>query len=283
MLKAILPEPPNGGNAVKGLKKYLVEPGEKFSWKDVDPADHGAFASEADVLGPTEAFLQKLDPLQERLYAEGKRSLLIILQALDTGGKDGTIRHVMRGINPQGCQVTSFKAPTPDELAHDYLWRVHQHAPARGMIGIFNRSHYEDVLVTRVHGDLSAKTAEKRFREINDFERMLAHNGTTIVKLFLTITKDEQRRRLQARVDDPQKRWKFSPADLTERGYWNRYPKVCAETFSATSTKHAPWYVVPANHKWYRNYVVAGIVSATLEAMNPKFPSSAISSRIKIR
>jgi PPK2 family polyphosphate:nucleotide phosphotransferase len=268
---------------VKDSRKYLVEPGERFSWKDVNPNDHGAFGKEEDALGPTEAHIRKLDPLQERLYAEGTRSLLIILQALDTGGKDGTIRHVMREINPQGCQVTSFKAPTPDERSHDYLWRVHQHVPAKGLIGIFNRSHYEDVLVTRVHGDLSAKMAEKRFREINDFERMLAHNGTTVIKLFLAISKDEQRRRLQARVDDPQKRWKFNPADLTERRYWNRYPKVCAEAFSATSTKHAPWYVIPANHKWYRNYVVATIVAATLDEMNPKFPKPAASSRIRIR
>lgn len=268
---------------MKEAKKYLVEPGERFSWKKVRPDDRGPFASEEDALGPTEAHIRKLDPLQERLYAEGSQSLLIILQALDTGGKDGTIRHVMREINPQGCQVTSFKAPTPDEHSHDYLWRVHQHVPAKGMIGIFNRSHYEDVLVTRVHGDLSAKTAEKRFREINDFERMLAHNGTTVIKLFLAISKDEQRRRLQARVDDPQKRWKFSPADLTERRFWNRYPKVCAEAFSATSTKHAPWYVIPANHKWYRNYLVSGIVAATLEEMNPRFPKPAAPTRIRIR
>ncbi len=266
-----------------GSKKYRVAPGESFSWSRVNPDDCGTFGKEEDALGPTEEYIRKLDPLQERLYAEGAQSLLIILQALDTGGKDGTIRHVMREINPQGCQVTSFKAPTPDEIAHDYLWRVHKHVPAKGMVGIFNRSHYEDVLVTRVHGALSAKKAAKRFREINDFERMLSHNGTTIVKLFLSISKDEQRRRLQARVDDPKKRWKFSPADITERRYWNRYPQVCAEAVAATSTKHAPWYVIPANHKWYRNYLVARVVAETLESMNPQLPKVKSPSRIKIR
>ena len=264
-------------------KQYRVPPGRRLHWSDVNPDDHGAFGKEEDALDATEASIRTLDPLQERLYAEGRRSLLIILQALDTGGKDGTIRHVMREINPQGCQVTSFKAPTPDERSHDFLWRIHNHVPAKGMIGIFNRSHYEDVLVTRVHGDISSKEVARRFREINDFERMLVHNGTTIVKLFLAISKDEQRRRLQARVDDPQKRWKFSPADVTERRYWDRYPQVCAEACSATSTKHAPWYVIPANHKWYRNYLVAKIVAGTLEKMNPRFPPPPSTARIRIR
>ncbi len=268
---------------MKVLKHYRVAPGRSFHWSDVDPDDHGVFENEADALDDTKAHIAKIDPWQERLYAEGKQSLLIIIQALDTGGKDGTIRHVMSGINPQGCQVTSFKVPTPEERARDFLWRIHQHVPARGMIGIFNRSHYEDVLVTRVHGDVSRKEAARRFREINAFERMLTQNGTTIVKCFLAISKDEQRRRLQARLDDPQKRWKFSPADLTERRYWDRYPKVCAEALGATSTKHAPWYVIPANHKWYRNYLVARLVVATLKEMDPQFPPSPNISRIKIR
>src|ERR1035438_9060820 len=206
-------------------KKYRVAHGTRYHLGDVDPDDHGSFANEADALHETEACIRKIDPLQERLYAEGKRSLLIILQALDTGGKDGTIRHVMRGINPQGCQVTSFKLPTPEELAHDYLWRIHQHVPAKGLIGIFNRSHYEDVMVTRVHRDISAEEAGERFREINDFERMLVQNGTQNVKFYLGISKDEQKRRLQARLDDPQKRWKFSTSDLSEPRHWNRYPR----------------------------------------------------------
>ncbi len=265
------------------MKHYRVRPGHPLRWSEIRPADHGDFQNEADALDETEAHVRKIDPLQERLYAEGKQSLLIILQGMDTSGKDGTIRHVMRGINPQGCQVTSFKAPTPDERSHDFLWRIHRHAPGRGLIGIFNRSQYEDVLITRVHGDITTKEAARRFREINDFERMLAHNGTTVVKFFLAISKDEQRRRLQARVDDPQKRWKFNPADLTERRLWDRYTRAYTEACSATSTKHAPWYVIPANHKWYRNYLVAKIIAGTLKKMNPQFPPAAASSRIKVK
>ena len=265
------------------IKRYQVTPGHRLRWSAVNPDDHGDFANETDALDETEACVRKIDPLQERLYAEGQRSLLIILQGMDTSGKDGTIRHVMRGVNPQGCQVTSFKAPTPDERSHDFLWRIHQHVPQKGLIGIFNRSHYEDVLITRVHGDISTKESARRFREINDFERMLVHNGTTVVKCFLAISKSEQRRRLQARVDDPQKRWKFNPADLTERRLWDHYAKAYAEALSATSTKHAPWYVIPANHKWYRNYLVAKIVTAALKEMNPKIPPAAASSRIKVK
>ena len=268
---------------MKEMKKYRIAHGHRFRWNDVDPDDHGSFESEADALRETQEWIGKLDPLQERLYAEGKRSLLIILQSMDTGGKDGTIRHVMRELNPQGCQVTSFKLPTPDERAHDFLWRIHQHVPAKGLIGVFNRSHYEDVLVTRVHRDISAEEADERFREINDFERMLVHNGTQVVKFYLSISKDEQRRRLQARLDDPQKRWKFSTDDLTERAYWDRYPKFCGEAISATSSKHAPWYVIPANHKWYRNYLVAKILVAALEKMNPRFPTVNGVPRARIR
>jgi PPK2 family polyphosphate:nucleotide phosphotransferase len=265
------------------MKRYRIAHGHRFRWDDVDPSDHGSFKGEADALHETEAWIRKLDPLQERLYAEGSRSLLIILQALDTGGKDGTIRHVMRELNPQGCQVTSFKLPTPEELSHDFLWRVHQHVPAKGLIGVFNRSHYEDVLVTRVHGDISAEEADERFREINDFEKMLVHNGTQVVKFYLSISKDEQRRRLQARLDDPQKRWKFSTSDLTERAYWNRYPKICSDAISATSSKHAPWYVIPANHKWYRNYLVAKILVTMLEKMNPQFPRARGTPHVRVR
>jgi len=257
---------------MKETKKYRVKPGSRVRVDEMDPDDKGRFDKEEDALEETEGLIRELDPLQERLYAEGKRSLLIILQAMDTGGKDGTIRHVIKGINPQGCQVTSFKVPTDEERAHDFLWRVHQHVPARGYIGIFNRSHYEDVLVTRVHDLISTEEAKKRLREINDFEKSLVHNGTTVLKLYLTISKAEQRRRLQARLDDPHKRWKFSPNDLKERQYWDRYLKVYAEAISATSTRHAPWYLIPANHKWYRNYLVAKIIVATLKEMNPQYP-----------
>ena len=268
---------------MNAMKKYRIAHGSRLSWSDFDPDDHGAFEGEADALNETEACIRKLNPLQERLYAEGQRSLLIILQALDTGGKDGTIRHVMRELNPQGCQVTSFKLPTPEERAHDFLWRVHQHVPAKGLIGIFNRSHYEDVLVTRVHHDISAAEADQRFREINDFERMLVQNGTQVVKFYLSISKGEQKRRLQARLDDPQKRWKFSTSDLHERRYWNRYPRFCSEAISATSSRHAPWYVIPSNHKWYRNYLVARIIVRTLEKMNPQFPSIRKARHVRIR
>ena len=268
---------------MKTLKKYRIAHGHHFRLADVDPDDHGSFGGESDALHETEALVRKLNPLQERLYAEGKRSLLIILQALDTGGKDGTIRHVMRELNPQGCQVTSFKLPTPDERAHDFLWRIHAHVPARGMIGIFNRSHYEDVLVTRVHREITAEEARERFGEINDFERMLVQNGTQIVKFYLSISKAEQKRRLQARLDDPQKRWKFSTGDLHERRYWNRYPSICSEAISATSSEHAPWYVIPANHKWYRNFLVAKVIVRTLEKMDPRIPSIRRARHIHIR
>ncbi len=265
------------------MRRYALKPAGTLRWKDIDPGDQGDFKNEADAFEKTEAHIQKIDPLQERLYAEGKQSLLIILQAIDTGGKDGTIRHVMRGINPQGCNVTSFKVPTPEERSHDFLWRIHKAAPAKGLIGIFNRSHYEDVLVTCVHGDVSPKEAKARFREINRFEQELVQNGTTILKFYLAISKDEQRRRLQARVDDPAKRWKFSPADLAERRHWDAYMKVYVKACAATSTPHAPWYVIPANHKWYRNYLVAKIVAATLKKMNPKFPSPATTSHIRVK
>lgn len=265
------------------MKRYRVTPGRPFSWGDVRPDDRGDFKTEADAFEKTEAHILKLDPLQERLYAEGKRSLLIILQAIDTGGKDGTIRHVMRGINPQGCNVTSFKVPTPYERSHDFLWRIHNEVPAKGMIGIFNRSQYEDVLVTSVHREISRAEEKTRLREINAFERELVQNGTTILKFWLAISRDEQRRRLQARVDDPQKRWKFSAGDLVERRYWDAYMKTYARVCAATSTRHAPWFVIPANHKWYRNYLVAKIVAATLKKMNPKFPSIAGPSRIRVK
>ncbi len=257
---------------MKEVKKYRIKPGSRFRWSDVDPDDHGRFADKEAAVEETEAVVGKLDLLQERLYAENKRALLIILQAVDTGGKDGTIRHVMRGINPQGCQVTSFKVPTPEERAHDFLWRVHQHVPRKGYIGIFNRSHYEDILVTRVHNEISHHEAKQRFTEINDFEKTLVNNSTTILKFYLAISREEQRKRLQERLEDPEKHWKFSPSDVTERRYWNRYTQVYADAITHTSMEHAPWYLIPANHKWFRNYLVAKIIAETLEQMNPQFP-----------
>lgn len=253
-------------------KKYRIKPGSSVHWKDFDTSDKGPFDQKEDALPDTESLIRKIDPFQERLYAEGKQSLLIILQGMDTGGKDGTIRHVMKEINPQGCQVSSFKQPSNTELTYDFLWRIHLRVPPKGYIGIFNRSHYEDVLVTRVHDVITEKESEKRYQDINDFERTLAHQGTTIVKFFLAISKEEQRKRLQARLDEPRKQWKFSPSDLTERAYWDKYQKVYAEVISATSTSHAPWFVIPANHEWYRNFLVAKILVETLTDMDPRFP-----------
>ena len=202
----------------------------------------------------------------------GGAPLLIVLQGMDTNGKDGTIKSVMAGVNPQGCKVVSFKAPSAEERDHDFLWRVHQNVPAHGQIGIFNRSHYEDVLITRVHGVVSAKVVHQRFTQINAFEALLHENGTTILKFFLHISKAEQKARLEARVRDPEKRWKINAGDLEERKLWTPYREAFAAMLAATSTGPAPWYIVPANRKWYRNLVVADRVVRTLEAMQLKTP-----------
>ena len=246
---------------------------KQLSLKDCDPGDTGGYKSREEAAERTEHLRQKLSALQERLYAEGRRSILVVLQGLDTSGKDGTIRHVLGGVNPQGCVVTSFKAPTPQEKAHDFLWRVHAACPARGYIGIFNRSHYEDVLITRVHGTITDREADRRLKEIRAFERLLARSGTRILKFFLHISREEQRERLLARVDDPAKRWKFSSQDLEERGYWKAYQAAFEKALPATSTSEAPWFVVPANHKWHRNLVVAGHLVRALEQMDPRPPT----------
>jgi PPK2 family polyphosphate:nucleotide phosphotransferase len=251
---------------------HRIAPGTRVRWDRFNTAECGDVTAKDARIADTERIVAQLDPLQERLYAEGRRSLLVILQAIDTGGKDGVIRHVMRSLNPQGCVVTSFKVPTPEERNHDFLWRVHKAVPAKGMIAVFNRSHYEDVLVTRVHGLITPADAKRRMHHINEFERLLVDSGTTVLKFFLAISKDEQRRRLQARLDDPHKRWKFSPNDLIERKSWTRYAAANAEVLSATSTTHAPWHLIPADHKWYRNYVVARTMLDTLKGMDPKFP-----------
>lgn len=213
-----------------------------------------------------------IDELQYKLYAESKTALLVVFQAMDTAGKDGVIRKVFGPINPQGVRVQSFKRPTPVELAHDYLWRIHRVAPARGMIGIFNRSHYEDVLVHRVHKLTPADIIEERYRQINDFERFLTENGTRIVKFFLHISKDEQKRRLQARLDNPKKRWKFEMGDLAERKLWDKYQDAYQIVLDKCSSKTAPWYVIPADNKWYRDWAVSNIILQELESINPKYP-----------
>jgi PPK2 family polyphosphate:nucleotide phosphotransferase len=252
------------------MKQYLVT--KRTHLERHHPGNTGGYKSKEAAADRTQALRQKLEMLQERLYAEGTRSVLIVLQGLDTGGKDGTIRHVMSGINPQGCVVTSFKAPTPLEAAHDFLWRIHAACPPRGYIGIFNRSHYEDVLITRVHGEITDEEAHRRLQQIRDFESTLTANGTRILKFFLHISREEQRKRLLARLDDPAKRWKFSPHDLEERRYWKAYQEAFEEALTATSTKKAPWFVVPADHKWYRDLVVAEHVVGALKEMDPRPP-----------
>jgi PPK2 family polyphosphate:nucleotide phosphotransferase len=216
----------------------------------------------------------QLSQLQNVLYAEGKRRVLVVLQAMDTGGKDGVIRKVFTGVNPQGVRVVSFKAPSAEELSHDYLWRVHQEVPPKGMIHVFNRSHYEDVLITRVRGWVDDATAKRRFRQINDFESMLTDEGTIILKFFLHISKDEQRQRLQDRLDDPAKQWKFNVGDLAEREKWSDYQRVYEDALQATSTPHAPWYVVPADRKWIRDLYVGAMLVHRMAELNLRYPDA---------
>ncbi|NOZ27170.1 MAG: polyphosphate kinase 2 family protein [Chloroflexi bacterium] len=257
------------------LHPHMVPPGDPIRLKDIDPRYTGDYENKSAAKADLKKDRKRLIQLQELLYAEGKRSLLIILQGMDTSGKDGTIKHVMRGVNPQGCVVTSFKVPTHQELAHDFLWRVHKAVPAKGMIGIFNRSHYEDVLVVRVHNLVPRKVWEKRYDQINAFERTLAENDTVILKFFLHISKEEQKRRLQARLDQPHKRWKFNPADLRERALWDKYVAAYEDAINRCSTEWAPWYVIPADHKWYRNLVIARVIADTLERLDMHFPEPA--------
>lgn len=214
----------------------------------------------------------RLETLQELLFAEGRNKLLVVLQAMDTAGKDSTIRHVFQEVDPLGVKVASFKAPTHYELARDYLWRVHHHVPGKGEIAIFNRSHYEDVLITRVNGWIDAAECKRRYRQINDFEKMLVETGTTILKLYLHISRDEQKKRLEARRDTPEKQWKFLPSDLAVRAQWDDYMRAYEAAMSATSTAHAPWHVIPANSKLARNLTVSGLLIETLEKLDMRYP-----------
>ena len=218
---------------------------------------------------------RELIELQSQLYAEGKQKLLVVFQAMDAGGKDGTIRSVFEGANPQGVVVTSFKRPSEEDLAHDFLWRVHKAVPPRGMIGVFNRSHYEDVLVVRVHNIVPESVWRPRYEFINDFEKMLAASGTRIVKFFLHLSKNEQKRRFQERIDDPDKRWKFDPADLEKRKHWDDYEKAFEDMLENCSTEDCPWYIVPADQNWYRDLVVTSVIVQTLREMNPQYPAPA--------
>ena len=257
----------------KMMEKYLIKPGTKFSLNYFDPDDTSRFSGgKEEAQNKIQDLTEKLDKLQEIFYAEHKHKLLIVLQARDAGGKDGTIRSVFGGINPQGVHVSSFKVPTEYEMDHDYLWRVHQQVPGRGEIVVFNRSHYEDVLVVRVHNIIDKKKCEKRYLQIKNFEKLLADEGTTILKFYLHISRDEQKKRLQERLDDPQKNWKFNPGDLKERELWAEYSTAYEAAIQETSTDWAPWYVIPANHNWYRNLSIASIIVKTMEQLNLQYP-----------
>ena len=251
--------------------RLRVAPGSRIRLSSLDAGDT-AGRSKEDSDDQLQKGLDRLAELQDRLWAEAKHAVLVVLQGMDASGKDGTIKHVMTAFNPQGCAVTSFKVPTPVELAHDFLWRIHQRAPGKGEIGVFNRSHYEDVLVVRVHELVPRAVWSARFEQINAFEASLAAAGTTIVKLFLHIDRDEQRRRFEARLDDPMKRWKFRTGDLLERKLWDAYEAAYEDVLSRCSPETAPWYVVPANHKWFRNLAVAEIVADAIEELDPQYP-----------
>ncbi len=255
------------------MDRYRVKPGMRVDLSTWDPKDRSAFDGDKSTgKAAAKDANRRLEALQELLYAEGKQRVLVVLQAMDTGGKDGVIRHVFDGVNPQGVKVAGFKVPTRMELAHDYLWRVHQKTPGKGEIAIFNRSHYEDVLVVRVHNLVPQAVWSRRYDHINAFERMLADEGTVIMKFFLHISKEEQRERLQARLDEPDKRWKFSLGDLEERKLWDDYVAVYEDVLSKTSTEWAPWYVVPADRKWYRNLVIGTVLTEALEALDMQRP-----------
>ena len=257
------------------MKQFLVKPETKVKLSNWDPNDTGDFKDgKTEGLAELEKLNGKLETLQELLFAEHKHKVLVILQAMDTGGKDGTIRRVFDGVNPAGVRVASFKAPTSEELDHDYLWRVHKEVPGKGEIVIFNRSHYEDVLVVRVHNYVPPEVWSKRFDQINEFERTLAENGTTILKFYLHIDLDEQKERFQARLDDPTKRWKFRLGDLEERKFWPDYMKAFEDVLSKTSTEYAPWYIVPANRKWFRDLLISSVLVDTLEGLKMNYPES---------
>ncbi len=249
-----------------------VKPGTRARLAKIDPGATFGF-DKASAAPHTQRQLERLADLQDRFWAESRRSVLVVLQGIDAAGKDGTIGKVMEAFNPQGCVVSSFKVPTAEELAHDFLWRIHKRTPGKGEIGIFNRSHYEDVLVVRVHDLVPKRVWSRRYEQINDFERTLAEGDTTIVKFFLAIDRDEQRERFQARYDDPTRRWKFSMGDLEERKRWDAYQRAFDDALTKTSTAWAPWYVIPANHKWFRNLAVASILADTIAGLKPAYPA----------
>jgi len=255
------------------MKTYQVHSKNRIQLSKFDP-DDTSLAADGQTAARKELkdLRKKLIKLQQVLYAEGKHKVLIMLQAMDTGGKDGTIRSIFKGVNPQGVRVASFKVPTDLELAHDYLWRVHQKMPAKGEMVIFNRSHYEDVLVVRVHELVPENVWEKRYQQIKEFERLLVEEGTTILKFFLCISKEEQKQRFIERVEDPEKQWKFNPNDIEERKYWDAYMQAYQDVLDKTSTKSAPWFVIPANRNWYRDLVISRILVDCLKDLKMSYP-----------
>ncbi|HEU5247364.1 MAG TPA: polyphosphate kinase 2 family protein [Candidatus Udaeobacter sp.] len=254
-----------------------MKSGSKIRLKHFDPGYHGKHESHKSALPEIQENLEKMEELQYRMYAENKHSLLIVLQGLDAAGKDGVVRHVLTGMNPSGCGSTNFKQPTKEELAHDFLWRVHPHVPAKGSVAIFNRSHYEDVLVARVHGLVPEKVWSKRYDQINDFERLIVtENNTMILKFFLHISKDEQLARFKKRLDDPTRQWKISDSDYKEREYWGDYVEAFEDVLNKTSTEHASWFVIPSNHKWFRDLAISQIIVRQMEEMDMQWPKPTV-------
>jgi len=262
---------------MKYSRKFRVEPGSKVNLDKVDAGFRDKHESHEHALPEIEAYSQKLHDLQYLMYAEGKRSLLICLQGRDAAGKDGTINHVLGAMNPQGCTVTGFKVPSKEETAHDFMWRYHKATPGTGQVAIFNRSHYEDVLVVRVHDLVPKKVWSKRYEHINNFEKLLYDNGTHILKFYLHIDREEQLQRFKQRIDDPARHWKISDGDYAERPFWDAYTDAFEALLEKCSTPHAPWFVIPSNHKWFRNLAISKIVVETLERLGMQFPSPTVS------
>ncbi len=258
------------------LERFKVLPGTKVKLKDIDPAFKDHHETHKDAAAETEHYQKRLGELQDMLYAEKRRSLLICLQAMDTGGKDGTVNHLLGAMNLNGCRVTAFREPSAEELAHDFLWRIHRAVPARGEVVIFNRSHYEDVLVARVHKLIPKSTWSVRYDRINAFEQDLVENETILLKFYLDISKEEQLARFKERLDNPTKRWKINEADYAERKFWDDYMVAYEDALSRCSTEYAPWFIIPANHKWFRNLAIARIVVECLEQLNISYPKPAV-------
>jgi PPK2 family polyphosphate:nucleotide phosphotransferase len=261
------------------MRSHRIRPGTKVRLARIDPGDTGPHDDEKAACARLARDIERLAKLQDVLYAEHRRAVLVVLQGMDTSGKDGTVKHVMSGVNPSGCQVVPFKVPNEEEAAHDFLWRVHRATPRHGHITIFNRSHYEDVIVPFVHRTVRRRVLNRRYAQINDFERLLAENDTLVLKFFLHISKREQRRRLLERLADPRKRWKFSETDVKERRLWPRYMKAYERLLTRCSSEQAPWYVIPSDRKWYRNLAVASVLVEAIASLGCQYPRPKIDLR----